>query len=192
MTRLNLLPWREMRQKEIDRQVLTGAIGAWVIMGAIVVLGYIHVNALIDNQKQRNVYLQGEINKVNKQIAEIGRLKKKRSELKARMEVIFRLQADRTQIVHMFDELVRKLPEGMYLTSLIQKGQNIVVNGRAQSNARVAAFMRSLESSGWFELPDLDVINIANSKGGDRISKFSLRIKRAVKKEAEKDKGGRS
>ena len=192
MTRLNLLPWREMRQKEIDRQVLTAAIGAWVIMGAIVALGYIHVNALIDNQKQRNTYLQGEINKVNKQIAEIGRLKKKRIELKARMEVIFRLQADRTQIVHMFDELVRKLPEGMYLTSLQQTGKNIVVSGRAQSNARVAAFMRSLESSGWFELPDLDVINITDSKGGDRISKFSLRIKRAVKKEAEKGKGGKS
>ena len=191
MTRLNLLPWREMRQKEIDRQVLTAAIGAWVIMGAIVALGYIHVNALIDNQKRRNIYLNEEISKVNKQIAEIDKLKKKRIELKARMDVIFRLQADRTQIVHMFDELVRKLPEGMYLTSLKQTGKNIVVTGRAQSNARVAAFMRSLESSGWFELPDLDVINITDSRGGNRISRFSLRIKRTVKKEAEKGKGGK-
>lgn len=188
MTRLNLMPWREIRQKEVDRQVLTAAVGAWVVMAAIVGLAYIHVSALIDNQVRRNEYMKTEINKLNEQIAEIGRLKQKKAGLIARMKVIFQLQADRTQIVHAFDELVRKLPEGMYLTSLRQKGGGIHLKGFAQSNARVSAFMRNLETSDWFHLPSLDIINITDKKGGDRVSKFSLQVKRKVKKEEKKSK----
>jgi len=187
MTRLNLMPWREIRQKELDRQVLTAAVGAWVVMAAIVGLAYIHVSALIDNQVRRNDYMKTEINKLNEQIAEIGRLKQKKAGLIARMKVIFQLQADRSQIVHVFDELVRKLPEGVYITNLRQKGGGIHLVGYAQSNARVSAFMRSLEKSDWFQLPSLDIINITDKRDGDRVSKFSLQVKRKVKKE-EKNK----
>ncbi|HEX19336.1 MAG TPA: pilus assembly protein PilN [Acidiferrobacteraceae bacterium] len=187
MTRLNLMPWREIRQKELDRQVLTAAVGAWVVMAAIVGLAYIHVSALIDNQVRRNDYMKTEINKLNEQIAEIGRLKQKKAGLIARMKVIFQLQADRSQIVHMFDELVRKLPEGVYITTLRQKGGGLRLVGYAQSNARVSAFMRSLEKSDWFQLPSLDIINITDKRDGDRVSKFSLQVKRKVKKE-EKNK----
>ena len=192
MTRLNLMPWRQLRQKEVDRQVLTAAVGAWVVMAAIIGLAYIHVSALIDNQVRRNEYLNAEIKKLNEQIAEIGRLKKQKAALIGRMKVIFRLQGDRSQIVHVFDELVRKLPEGMYLTSLRQSGSGLTLLGFAQSNARVSAFMRSLESSDWFHLPDLDIINITNQKSGDRVSKFSLRVKRKSIDEQKQKTGKKS
>jgi type IV pilus assembly protein PilN len=92
------------------------------------------------------------------------------------MNVIYELQGDRTQVVHVFDDLVRKLPEGIYFTSVKQKGKSIAIKGVAQSNARVSALMRNLESSDWFADPNLDVINV-RAEGSDRVSTFSLRVK---------------
>ncbi len=179
-THLNLLPWREMRRKEQDRQLLTVAIGAWILMGLIVFYAHLHVTGLIDDQNRRNGYLQQEIAKVDKEIKEIKELKKQRQALIARMNVIYELQGDRTQIVHVFDDLVRKLPEGVYFTTLKQNGRSIAVNGIAQSNARVSALMRNLEASDWFTQPNLDVINV-KEEGNDRVSQFTLKVKQASK-----------
>ena len=181
MTRLNLLPWRELRRKEVDRQLLTIAIGAWVLMGLVVFYGHLHVTALIDNQTKRNEFLQEETKKVEAQIKEIDGLKRQRDALIARMRVIERLQGTRTQIVHVFDDLVRQMPEGVYLTSLTQRGNNITLAGVAQSNARVSALMRNLEGSDWFANPDLDVINVS-AQGGARVSQFTLRVNSDQKK----------
>ncbi len=181
MTRLNLLPWREMRRKELDRQLFTIAIGAWLLMGLVVFYGHLHASALIENQTKRNEFLQQEITKVEAQIKEIQDLKRQRDALIARMQVIERLQATRTQIVHVFDDLVRQMPEGVYLTSLTQRGNAITLTGVAQSNARVSALMRNLESSNWFAGPDLDVINVT-PQGGARVSQFTLRVNSAQKK----------
>jgi type IV pilus assembly protein PilN len=180
-TRLNLLPWREMRRKEQDRQLLSVAVGAWILMCLVIFYAHLHVSANIENQNKRNEFLQQEIAKVNKQIKEIKELKKKRQALIARMNIIYQLQGDRTMIVHVFDELARKLPEGIYLTNLTQAGANFALQGVAQSNARVSALMRSLESSDWFATPNLGVINVV-PLGGDRVSQFNMTVKQAHKK----------
>lgn len=193
MTRLNLLPWREMKRREQDRQLLSVAAFACVLMGLIIFYAHLHVSALIDNQNSRNKFLKDEIAKVDKQIAEIRDLKKKRKALISRMNIIYQLQGDRTQIVHVFDELVRRLPEGVYFTKLDQKAKSITLEGVAQSNARVSALMRNLENSNWFMNPELDVINV-KKKGGDRVSQFKLKVTqtdKSFKKDEKKKKSPR-
>lgn len=171
-----------MRQKEQDRQLMSIGVGAAMLMLLVVFYGYLHVTAQIENQSKRNEFLKTEIGKVDKQIKEIKELKKQRDSLVARMQVIQQLQSARTQIVHVFDDLVRKLPEGVYLTSLKQSGKGFTVVGVAQSNARVSALMRNLDSSDWFTQPDLDVINIS-TKGNERVSQFTLRVNQKTKTE---------
>jgi type IV pilus assembly protein PilN len=182
-TRLNLLPWREMRRREQDRQLLTIAIGAWVLMLVVVFYAHVHVSALIDAQNKRNEFLQQEIAKVELEIKEIAELKKKRQDLLARMSVIQQLQADRTRVVRIFDELVRRVPEGVQLKTIKQAGTNFALTGAAQSNARVSALMRNFAASDWFADPELEVINV-KQQGGQRISEFSMRVKTTPKKSA--------
>lgn len=174
-TRLNLLPWRELRRQEQDRQLLSAGIGAWLLMGLIVFYGWYHMNGLIDHQQKRNDFLRAEITQLDKKIAEINKLQERKQALIARMEIIQQLQSDRTQIVHVFDDLVRKLPKGVYLTGLTKKNNRIMLKGVAQSNARVSHLMNNLDSSDWFTNPDLEVVN-AQDQGGTRVSQFTLRI----------------
>jgi len=179
MTRLNLLPWRDQRRKEQDRQLLSIAVGAWILMGLVIFYAHLHVSGLIDNQQKRNDFIVAETKKLDEEIKEIKELQAARAALLARMRVIQQLQMDRTQIVHLFDDLVRKMPEGVYLTSLKQAGVSITLTGNAQSNARVSALMRNLDASDWFAKPDLDVINV-KTKGSDRVSEFTLRVSQKV------------
>ncbi|MEX2164425.1 MAG: PilN domain-containing protein [Sulfuricaulis sp.] len=179
-TRINLLPWREMQRKEQDRQLLSIAVGAWILMGVVIFYAHVHVSSLIENQNRRNDFLNQEIAKVDKEIKEIAALKKQRAALIARMNVIYELQSDRTQVVHLFDELARKLPEGIYFSSLKHTGNNIALQGMAQSNARVSALMRNLASSDWFANPELEVIT-SKAAGSDRVSSFSLNVKQSEK-----------
>jgi type IV pilus assembly protein PilN len=183
-TRINLLPWREMRRRQLDRQLLTIAVAAWIVMGVIVVYGYLYVGSLIETQGRRNKMLEDEIAKVEQEIKEIADLRKQRQDLIARMNVIYQLQGDRTGMVRMFDELARKLPEGVYFTSLKTTAAGIALQGVAQSNARVSALMRNLDASDWFMIPELEVINV-KEKSGERLSEFALNVKREVKKAPE-------
>lgn len=183
MTRINLLPWRELRRRERDRQFLSISIGAWVLMGLAVFYGHLHVSGLVEHQNKRNLYLKGEITKVNKEIKEIQNIRRRRESLIARMEVIQQLQRDRTQIVHVFDDLVQKLPKGVFFTGLRKKGRRMTLTGFAQSNARVSALMRSLDASVWFRNPNLNVINVT-PKGGSRVSKFTLQVSEEAPKKA--------
>lgn len=179
MTRINLLPWREQQRKERERQFYTVAGGAVVMM--LLVVGYIHIhmNGLIDQQKARNDFLTQEIATVDAQIAEIKELEAEKSQLLARMKVIEQLQSQRPQMVHLFDELVKTVPDGVYITSVKQTGSSIIVEGVAQSNARVSAFMRNIDQSEWMSSPKLNVIE-ATSKDGQRASKFVLDIKQVT------------
>lgn len=174
-TRINLLPWREIRRQEQDRQLLSASIGAWLLMGLVVFYAMYYMNGLIEYQNRRNDYLRTEIAKLDKKIEEINKLKDRKQALIARMEIIQQLQQDRTQIVHVFDDLVRKLPKGVYLTGLAKKNKQITLRGTAQSNARVSHLMNNLDSSDWFTNPDLDIVN-AQQQGGERVSQFTLRI----------------
>jgi len=141
-------------------------------------VGYVHLHVAgtIENQLQRNALLEQEIKTVEGQIKEIKELETEKTQLLARMRVIEQLQSQRPQMVHLFDELVKTVPEGVYLTSVKQNGTAITVEGVAQSNARISAFMRNVESSRWMSSPRLNVIE-STDKGGQRASRFVLDIK---------------
>lgn len=188
-TRINLLPWREIRRREQDRQLFSISIGTWILMGLVVFYAQWYMSDAIDHQTDRNNFVKSEIAKLEKQIAEIEELQKRKEALVARMEIIQQLQRDRTQIVHVFDDLVRKLPKGVYLTSLTKKKNALNLDGFAQSNARVSALMNNLDSSEWFANPSLDVINVT-PQGGSRISKFSVKVREQTKLDKNTNKTG--
>ncbi|MCC6209133.1 MAG: PilN domain-containing protein [Gammaproteobacteria bacterium] len=175
MTNINLLPWREIRRKEQQRQFFSIAGGAAVLMGLIVFYIHIHVGGMIETQSMRNKFLEEEITKVEAKIVEIKTIESKKEQLLARMNIIQQLQTRRPAIVHLFDELVKAVPSGMYLTNVSQQGKLLVIEGVAQSNARVSAFMRNLDASDWFAGPRLEVIE-ASSKDLARTSHFKLAV----------------
>ncbi len=164
MARINLLPWRAERRKLRQKEFLT-MLGLSAIAG--VVLWFLintYYNNQISGQNERNAYLQGQIAQVDKQITEIDKLDKSKTKLLARKQVIEQLQANRSQMVHLFDALVRTIPDGVILTSIKQEGDKLTLEGRSQSNARVSTYMRTLEGSGWMTKPDLSIIE---AKAGD-------------------------
>ena len=171
--RVNLLPHREERRKRARQHfaVLAGAAG---VVGLLIV-GAVHVvNATrIDDQDKRNAFLKSEIAKLDKEIDEIKKLKDEIAALLARKQAIETLQADRAQTVHLLEELVRQMPEGVYLRSAKQAGLRVNVTGYAQSNARVSSLMRNLESSPWLGAPVLVEIKAA-SVDKRRVSEFNL------------------
>ena len=158
MARINLLPWREELRKEQQRQFLTILGLSAVLMGMIVLAVHIQIAGMINNQTSRNDFLKKEITKVEKQIKEIDNLAKEKRRLLARMEVIETLQRNRPEVVHLFDEIVEVMPEGTYLSSMKQSGKSLILNGVAQSNARVSALMRNIEGSSWLSSPRLQII----------------------------------
>lgn len=175
MAKINLLPWRTERRKLRQKEFVTmlgGAAGAAVLLSIAIVMYY---NGQIQGQEERNRYLEQQITEVEKQIEEIDALDRKKANLLKRKEVIEELQASRSQMVHLFDELVRTIPEGVRLNSIKQAGQVLTLEGFAQSNARVSSYMRNLEASGWMTNPDLSIIE---ARGQDRglPNMFSLKV----------------
>ena len=178
MARINLLPWRAERRKARQKEfgVMLGlAALAGILLTLLIVTIY---NGRIAGQEARNQYLRDEIAKVDAQIKEIDELDKKKSKLLARKEVIEQLQANRSQMVHLFDSLVRTIPDGVTLTSIKQEGEILTLNGRSQSNARVSTYMRNLEGSGWMTNPDLNIIEAKEGKPGLPYE-FNLKVKLA-------------
>lgn len=158
LARINLLPWREAARKR--RQTEFGILTVSSLLLALLVAGLVHfyIEERISFQAKRNDFLQREIAQLDRKIQEILELEKTKANLIARMNVIQQLQESRPEIVHMFDELVSTLPEGMYLTELTQTGRDLKLVGRAQSNARVSAYMRHIDSSEWLGKADLKKI----------------------------------
>lgn len=155
MARINLLPWRAERREQRKREFLMqlGIAAAGAVLA--VILWAFWMNLRIDNQNERNAYLQGEIKQLDAQIAEIKDLEKTKSQLLARKQIIEQLQESRAQMVHLFDELVKTIPDGARLTSLKQATDTLTLDGVAQSNATVAQYMRSIEGSPWLGAADL-------------------------------------
>ena len=178
MARINLLPWRaerrKQRQKEFGVMLGVAAVAA-VVLSFLIVTFY---NGQISGQNERNAFLTEQITQLDKQIVEIEELDKKKAKLLARKEVIEQLQANRSQMVHLFDSLVRTIPDGVALTSIKQDDVILTLEGRAQSNARVSTYMRTLEGSGWMTNPDLSIIE---AKGDDKglPYEFKLQVKLA-------------
>jgi type IV pilus assembly protein PilN len=188
MTHLNLLPWRELRRKQLDRQIINIAFGVALVACGLVYLGYHIMNQNIDEQVARNNFLQKEIKKVEKELQEVNRVKKLRADLIARMEVIQKLQSDRTRMVKLFDGLAKNLPKGMYLTLFEIKGNKITLNGSADSNGTISKFMRLIEGSEYFTTPDLNVINIKDTQGF-RSSNFTMKFNFTREKPKADDEG---
>ncbi|MCK9538148.1 PilN domain-containing protein [Dokdonella sp.] len=180
MARINLLPWRAERRKQRQREFfmmlgVTAAAAFAVLFAAI-----FWMNHLIDDQNGRNAYLQGQIQILDKQIAEIKELDKTRARLLTRKEIIEQLQSNRSQMVHLFDELVKTIPDGVRLTAMKQGGDTLVLEGIAESNSRVASYMRNIEASPWMGHADLRKIeNKTGTQGADKKLpfEFSLDVK---------------
>ena len=146
MVRINLLPHREQRRQSRQRQFISLGIGLAILAMAVVGLGHVIIAARIDNQNSRNALLKTEIAKLDEQIKEIDRLRDQTQALLARKQVVETLQANRAEAVHLLDQLVRQLPDGVYLKSVKQNGARITLVGYAQSNARVSTLMRNVET----------------------------------------------
>ncbi|MCH6482526.1 PilN domain-containing protein [Pseudoxanthomonas sp. LH2527] len=158
MAKINLLPWRAERRVQRQREFYV-MLGAAAIAGLLLsFLLWFHYDRQVSGQTERNDFLKDEIAKVQAQNKEIEKLDEQKRRLLARKEVIEKLQANRSQMVHLFDSLVRTIPDGVMLANIKQDGEVLTLQGRAQSNARVSAYMRNLETSGWMTKPELSII----------------------------------
>ena len=164
MARINLLPWRAERRAQRQKEFF-GMLGASALLAALLAFLIIsYYNAQIEGQDERNAFLRDQIAQVDSRIKEIEALDQKKAKLLARKEVIEQLQANRSQMVHLFDSLVRTIPDGVVLTAAKQEGDKLTLEGRGQSYGRVSTYMRNLESSGWMTRPELSIIE---AKAGD-------------------------
>ncbi len=175
MIRINLLPHREIRRKQQQKEF-------FIMLGAVMGLGatiwfatHSYLSGQLEEQTGRNTYLETEIASLDKQIEEIKKVQEQTTALLQRKKIVESLQANRAETVYLLDQLVRQLPDGVYLKSVQQKADKVSVNGFAQSNARVSTFMRNLESSPYLEKPSLVEIHAITDKTS-RLSEFTLSV----------------
>jgi type IV pilus assembly protein PilN len=187
MPRINLLPWREEERKRRQRD-FGMAVGGAVLAGvAVVMLTMLAYSQMISGQDRRNVRLTDEINQLQRSIEEIDGLERQKERLLARMEIIDELQKSRPEVVHLFDELVRQLPEGVYITSIKQTGARLEIRGVAQSSTRVSALMRQVDASEWLADPEVERVETTTS-GASRQAQFVVFAKqRSAVDEVEDD-----
>jgi type IV pilus assembly protein PilN len=182
--RINLLPHREQKRQARQRQFVSVAIGLAILALAIIGLVHVVLAQQIENQQSRNKLLKTEIAKLDEQIKEIDRLREQTQALLARKQVVETLQANRTEAVHLLDQMVRQLPDGIYLKSVKQVNTKVTLVGYAQSNARVSTLMRNIESSPWLERPELVEIKSVPlpTQKDTRVNEFTmnLQVKRAA------------
>ncbi|RDH81654.1 MAG: pilus assembly protein PilN [endosymbiont of Galathealinum brachiosum] len=187
MAQINLLPWREELRKEQTNQFLTMTGLALMLTASIIVLVHMNISRMIDHQKSRNNILQNEIKQLDVQLLKIKGLEDTKEKLLSRMEIIQSLQQKRPQIVHLFDEIVKTIPEGLHITEIKQTANSITIDGVAESNGRVSAYMRNIDASEWMTKPRLQVIESTRKDG--RGSKFILVAQQSAPKTDEEQAG---
>jgi type IV pilus assembly protein PilN len=190
MAKINLLPHREAKRKQRKQQFFA-MLALSALIGGVVVLavgGYIANN--ISNQNQRNTFIKAENAKLDTQLKEIANLKEEIEALKARQQAVEDLQSDRNQPVYLMDELVKQVPEGIYLRAFKQNGQRVILSGYAQSNERVSELLRNLgNNSPWLERPDLIEIRSTTLGQGKDVKKvFDFTVNVGIKRPRDKDK----
>ena len=184
--RINLLPHREQKRQARQRQFYTLVISLVVLGLAVIALVHGILSAQIESQESRNLVLKTEIAKLDEQIKEIDRLRDQIQAVLARKQVVETLQTNRSEAVHLLDQLVRQLPDGIYLKNIRQQGARVTMLGYAQSNARVSTLMRNIEASPWLSTPELVEIKLVGMPGAkdatQKVNEFTLRfqIKRAA------------
>jgi type IV pilus assembly protein PilN len=191
MIRINLLPHRALKRKALQRQFFVVAAAVALVGAGIWFLVHSMLVDQIEDQLARNRFLEQKIVELDKQIEEIKKLREQTAQLLARKKVVESLQANRAEAVHLLDELVRQLPDGVYLKAVKQTGQRVAINGYAQSNARVSTLMRNLESSPWLEQASLVEIKTA-LQNNQRLSEFQLNVNLARTQAADGKPGGKS
>jgi len=191
MIRINLLPHREEARKQ-RRTNFYAAIGAMVVLGAVVgLLVSFVIDGFVQAQEDKNTFLKNEIAKLDKDIAEIKRLRSQIDALLSRKKVIESLQGSRAETVHLLNELARQTPESIYLTHVKQRGRQVELTGYAQSNARVSTFMRNLDGSEYLEKPELKEVKAAEVDGR-RVSQFVLVISIEQPKASSEESGAQA
>jgi len=176
MPAINLLPWREAERQKRQRDFGVALGGAVVVGIAVIMATMFAYSEMIDNQQGRNDRLTAEIKVLEEKITEIDALERQKERLIARMEIIEQLQQSRPEIVHLFDELSRQLPEGVYLTGMKQTGSRVEIRGVAQSSTRVSALMRQIDASDWLGDPEVERVETKQS-GNSRQSEFVVYLK---------------
>ena len=178
MIRVNLLPHREQKRQARQRQFISLAIGLAILSLAIILLVHVVIGTQIETQESRNNLLKSEIAKLDDQIKEIDKLREQTQALLARKQVVETLQTNRTEAVHLLDQMVRQLPDGIYLKSLKQTGAKVTMVGYAQSSARVSTLMRNIESSPWLQNPELvEIKSVPSPTTKDlRVNEFTLNV----------------
>ena len=176
MPRINLLPWREEERKKRQRDFGLATGGAVLAGVAVVMLTMLAYSQMISSQERRNARLTEEINELQRSIEEIDSLEAQKERLLARMEIIDELQKSRPEVVHLFDELVRQMPEGVYLTGVKQSGRRVEIRGVAQSSTRVSALMRQIDSSEWMADPEVERVE-TTIVGSARQAEFVVYLK---------------
>lgn len=178
MPRINLLPWREVERKRKRQEFAFAVVGALVLAVLLAFVFKLQLGSAIDHQNERNQLLKDEIAQLDKQIVEILGLEQQKQRLLARMEVIEQLQRSRPEVVHLIDQLVKTLPDGVYLTSVKQTDRKIQIKGVAESSTRVSAFMRNIDSSEWLKDPALEIVETKGN--GDNGASFILYANQAA------------
>jgi type IV pilus assembly protein PilN len=179
MIRINLLPHREQKRQARQRQFVSLAIGLAILGAALVLLVHVALGWQIEGQESRNGLLKTEIAKLDSQIKEIDKLREQTQALLARKQVVETLQSNRTEAVHLLDQMVRQLPDGIYLKSLRQAGAKVTLTGYAQSSARVSTLMRNIEASPWLQNPELvEIKSVVSPASKDlRVNEFTLNVR---------------
>lgn len=184
MPKINLLPWREELRKERQKVFLISVAGAVIVGLGVIAATNLVFSGRIDHQRNRNELLNTEIKQLDERIKDIDGIEAKKERLLARMEVIEQLQQSRPEVVHLFDELTRTLPDGVHLESVTQSGRSVKISGVAQSSTRVSSYMRNVNESEWLENPDLEKIETVT--GGRSRERFSFELS-AMQKNTDPD-----
>ena len=175
MMRINLLPHRAEKRQARQAQFIAFSVISVLMAGLLVGFVQIAIGTQISYQERRNTYLKLQTAILDKQIAEIKKLQEQTEALLARKNVVESLQSTRSDVVHLLDQMLRILPDGIYLKTLEQKGYKITLVGFSQSNARISTFMRAIEDSPWLDSPNLVEIHAVKAKG-NRLSQFTMKF----------------
>ena len=195
MARINLLPWREAERQRRTQEYGLIVVGVAILAGLAGLFVHLSMEDWIEFQSGRNAMIEREIKQYDKAIAEIAELDKEKQRLIERMKVIQQLQESRPEIVHLFDEIIKEIPEGVYFNRIAQTGKVVTLEGKAESNARVSSLMRNIDRSAWTDAASLKVIqNPGQGKGLSSFTLTALQANKNKKPEAAQDKrpkGGR-
>ena len=186
MAKINLLPWREELRKQKQQNFIIATVCSAFLGLIIIVIVHMYIDGINAYQGQRNLMLQNEIAVLDKKIIDIKGIEEKKKKLLSKIDLIQQLQESRPKIVHLFDEIPKATPDGVFLTKFVQKGDELIFEGKSQSNARVSAFMRAIDASPWLQRPTLKVIQIPqnNTQGkedAEKLSEFTLNARQGEK-----------